>query len=108
MLQSIPQLANILLLIMLVYSMFAVVFVSSYGTVKYGYRLGPTLNFKDFGSAITACYQLITGDEWMDVMADCAVQPPFCTPRFSREADPYYDGPELSFGDCGSEISRPW
>ena len=108
MLQSIPQLANILLLIMLVYSMFAVVFVSSYGTVKYGYRLGPTLNFGDYGSAITACYQLITGDEWMDVMTDCAVQPPFCTPLFNKSADPYYDGPELSFGDCGSEISRPW
>lgn len=46
MLQSIPQLANILVLILLVYSMFAVVFVSSYGTVKYGYRYGPTLNFK--------------------------------------------------------------
>jgi len=58
MLQSIPQLANILLLILLVYSMFAVVFVSSYGTVKYGYRLGPTLNFENFGDAIFACYQV--------------------------------------------------
>lgn len=39
------QLFNILLLLFLVYSMFAVVAVQAYGTTKYGYRTGPTANF---------------------------------------------------------------
>ena len=52
---------------------------------------------------------MITGDEWMDVMADCAVTVPYCTTRFNKEfGGPGYTGPELSYGDCGSEIARPW
>lgn len=103
---SISQLANILLLLFLVYSMFAVVAVQLFGNTKFGRRLGPTANFQDYGFAMATIYQIVTGDEWFDLMYDCEVAPPSCTLLFSSDYDPYYTGPTYSFGDCGSSAAR--
>ena len=37
-------------------------------------------------------YQILVGEEWQDLMAECSIEPPFCTKQF--------DG--YSFGDCGN------
>mmetsp|Transcript_42872 Transcript_42872/g.135198 ORF Transcript_42872/g.135198 Transcript_42872/m.135198 type:complete len:1863 (-) Transcript_42872:2108-7696(-) len=97
-LQSIKQLLNIVVLLFLVYSMFAVVFVQVFGVVKYGSRIGPTANFETFPVALQTIFQLVTGDEWQSMMVDCQVSPPACTLQFEGK----------SFGDCGSSLSFPW
>eukprot|EP00960_Hanusia_phi_P041224 754897-Hanusia_phi.AAC.1 len=97
-LQSMQQLLNIVILLFLVYSMFAVVFVQVFGVVKYGSRIGPTANFETFPIALQTIFQLVTGDEWQSMMVDCQVQPPACTEKFQGK----------SFGDCGSTFAFPW
>eukprot|EP00961_Rhodomonas_salina_P035708 480217-Rhodomonas_salina.2 len=56
-----PQLFNIFLLVVLVYSIFAAVAVQLFGVTKYGRRLGPTANFDTWGQAMQTCYQMLTG-----------------------------------------------
>eukprot|EP00281_Chroomonas_sp_CCMP1168_P016681 CAMPEP_0206214046 /NCGR_PEP_ID=MMETSP0047_2-20121206/1454_1 /ASSEMBLY_ACC=CAM_ASM_000192 /TAXON_ID=195065 /ORGANISM="Chroomonas mesostigmatica_cf, Strain CCMP1168" /LENGTH=307 /DNA_ID=CAMNT_0053636251 /DNA_START=47 /DNA_END=966 /DNA_ORIENTATION=+ len=94
-----------MLLLFLVYSMFAVVAVQAYGATKFGTRLGPTANFVDWSNAMLAIVQLVTGDEFTDLMDDCSVMPPACTPIFNSANVYGWDGPEYSFGDCGNQYA---
>jgi len=104
---SIPQLVNIAGLLLMFWSMFAIVFVQLYSTTKFGSRLGPTANFQNYPSSLVAVYQMVTGDEWMMLMNDCAVVWPECTPIFSEQfPEYYYQGPEYTFGDCGNEYAH--
>ncbi len=103
--ETIPQMANIAILIFLVYSMFAVVGVQLFATTRFGQRLGPTAALDDFGSAFLLIWQIITGDEWMIIMKDLSVRPPFCTAVFTTKYEPGYQGPNRSWGDCGSSLS---
>jgi hypothetical protein len=98
---SMMQLANILLLLFLVFSIFAVVGVQLFGTTKFGRRLGPTASFQTYGHAMATTYQMVTGDKWMDITYDCEVQPPECMLKFSSEYDPDYEGKNYDWGDCG-------
>ena len=96
-----PQLSNVVLLLFLVYSMFAVAGFSLFETTRFGVRLGPTGKFRGYLSSILLIWQIITGDEWMILMKDCAVRPPYCTQQFTIEFEPTYQGPARSWGDCG-------
>ena len=49
----IPKLANVIVLVMLVYTIIAAVAVQWFGAVKYGSMLGPSVNFETF---IQVCY----------------------------------------------------
>lgn len=107
-----PQLANILLLLILVYTMFAIVFMNLFATTRYGQRAGPTANFDDFVHAIATIYQIITGDEWDTLMYDYSVEHPFCTELFGGKGNGDVYGweewgafPNLSWGDCGSSLA---
>lgn len=102
--KCLPQLANIMILLLLVYSMFSVLGANMFSATKYGLRLGPTANFNSWTSSIITAYQIVTGDEWMMIMDDCSVVPPMCTPIFDSTVHGY-NGPDMSFGDCGSEFS---
>lgn len=96
---SLKQVANVLVVIFLVMSVFAVVGVSSYGTTKFGDRLSTQANFRSYPWAMMTLFQIMFGEEWHVLMDDCLVQPPYCTKRF------VVDGKELSYGDCGSSFA---
>eukprot|EP00960_Hanusia_phi_P035947 752049-Hanusia_phi.AAC.4 len=102
-----PQLANIVLLLVLVYSIFAVSFVQMFGTTRNGVRLGPTASFFDYGSSLMTILQIVTGDEWQELVKDCAVQPPYCTAVFDDSVHGWSEWKPftLSFGDCGQSYS---
>jgi len=106
---TVPQLANILLLLTLVYSMFSVVAVQGFSTTKYGTRLSHTANFADFPAAMLTVIQLVTGDEWQDIMLDCQVVPPACTLLFDKSVYGWEEWglPEYEFGDCGQSTMAP-
>ncbi len=106
MVASVSQLINILLLLGLVYAMFAAVAVQCFGTTKHGFRMGPTANFDTWSNAMMTIAQIITGDEWMDILYDCSVEYPSCTRQFSRDHVHGWTGADLSFGDCGSAYAR--
>ena len=90
---TLPQLGNVMILLALVYSMFAVLGVQLFATTKLGLRMGPTANFFDFFNGIKTIWSIITGDEWMILLADCAVQAPSCTAVVEGKA----------WNDCGSK-----
>jgi hypothetical protein len=92
---SVPQVANIFVILFLALSIFAIIVVSTYGTTKSGFRLSPTASFATFPNAMLTLYQMMFGDEWMEIMDDCRVQYPECTPVF----------PGHTYGDCGSSFA---
>jgi len=104
MLACIPRAFSILFLLFIVYSMFALFAVASFGTTRYGIRIGPTANFETYARSIVTSYQLVTGDEWQDMMYDLRVQPPSCTKLFTADVHGMSDY-NYSFGDCGSSFS---
>ena len=103
---SLPQLVNIGVLLLLAYSVVAVMLVQLYGMTKFGFRIGGTAGFYDYPHALYTIYQIVTGDEWMTMMSDCSVQWPECTRSFDEENVPGWNawqgGPfTSSVSDCG-------
>ena len=82
--QVAPQLSNVVLLLFLVYSMFASAGTQLFSTTRFGARLGPTAAFSSYIRSLVLVYQIITGDEWNILMVDCSVQPPACTEKFTK------------------------
>jgi hypothetical protein len=93
---SIRQVLPVLLVLALGMSIFSVIGVAFFGTVKFGIRLGPQANFQTFTAALMTCFQILFGDEWQDLVEDTAILPPYCTANFIA-----LDGRVLSYGDCG-------
>ncbi len=91
---TLPQLINVCGLLFLVMYSTAALGVALYSETRFQDKLGPAANFRDFAQAMRVIYQVLVGEEWMDLMADCSIEPPLCTPQF--------DG--YTFGDCGSGI----
>lgn len=110
----VPQLLNIILLLFLVYSMFAVVGMENFGVTKYGWRLGPTANYYSYSSSMFTIFQIITGDDWHEMQGDLQVIAPACTQQFNADyvygwhdsaGWDKYRAEGYSFGDCGSEYA---
>lgn len=55
---------------------------------KNGQRLGGTAEFYQNYEALYTIFQIVTGDEWHVLMADCSVQWPECTLNFDEENVP--------------------
>ena len=115
---SLPDLINILGLCSLFTVMFAAVFMQLFSTTRSGarmeggkvHRTSKTASFDTFSDAMKTLFQMVIGDEWMILMDDNGVEFPFCTPRFAKSSDPsdamyYYEGPDYSWGDCGSSAA---
>ena len=95
MVKTLPQLGNVVILVALVYSMCAVLGVQLFATTRRGLRLGPTANFDSFAPAFLTVWQVVTEGEWMILMADCSVEPPYCTEVVNGK----------EWNDCGSGVS---
>lgn len=88
---SMPQLINVAGVLFLIMFTSASLGVALYSETKFQAKLGPAANFRTFPEALKVIYQIFTGEEWQDLMAECSIQPPFCTMTFEG----------FSFGDCG-------
>jgi hypothetical protein len=102
-----PALANILVLLVLIYSIFAVFFTQIFGLVKYGERLGNTAHFYSFGWSVFTIYQIVTGDAWELLLSDSSVEWPRCTRMFNEENVPGWTawrGEPLKMTDCGGQF----
>lgn len=107
---SIVQIGNVILLMLVVFTMFAILLVNFVGTVRegipgprYGGRIGSPKsawpanppNFSSSFRAVVVLFQIVQGDDWHLMMYDSMVAPPYCTPEFEG----------LSYGDCGIPFS---
>jgi voltage-dependent calcium channel L type alpha-1F len=102
------EFVNILVLLWLVYSIFAVLFIQSFGLVKYGERLGNTAQFYTYGSALWTIFQIVGGDAWELMMSDCSVEWPRCTLAFNEEnvnGWTAWKGKPMNYlTDCGDQL----
>ena len=89
---SMPQLVNVMGILFLVMFSLACLGISLYSETRFQGKLGPHANFRTWENAMKVLYQILVGEEWQDLMAECSIEPPFCTKQF--------DG--YSFGDCGN------
>lgn len=83
---SVKQVLPVILVLALGMSIFAVVGVAFFGTVKMGKRMGTQANFQRFGSAFMTLFQVLFGDEWHLLMEDCSLRPPYCTQVSQKSA----------------------
>jgi hypothetical protein len=91
-----PQLGNVIGLLLIGMYFFTVLGNSWFGQTRGGKRLGRTSNFSSFTESAHTIFQLLfTGDDWHILMRDCMVQPPYCT------ADLH----SISSSDCGSPFA---
>eukprot|EP01059_Diplonema_ambulator_P000573 TRINITY_DN10472_c0_g1_i4.p1 TRINITY_DN10472_c0_g1~~TRINITY_DN10472_c0_g1_i4.p1 ORF type:complete len:1774 (+),score=510.75 TRINITY_DN10472_c0_g1_i4:1889-7210(+) len=92
-LYALPPLFNIGLLLMCVFFVFGVLGVDLFGELSL--QLNPDLNrdmnFRNLPEAFLLLFQISTGESWLDAMAGCRVQPPYCHE-----------------GKCGSEVAVPY
>jgi len=61
--------------------------------VRSGKVINDRWNFEDPISGMMLLFRAATGDAWFDAIADCAVQPPFCTLKT--------DELDIEYSDCG-------
>jgi hypothetical protein len=109
---ALPQLINIVVVLLLIYSMAAIMLVQTFGMTKHGNRTGATAGFYNYPQALYTIYQIVSGDEWHDIMSDHSVQWPECTRSFDEENIPGWNAWRgfaftLVVTDCGlpKEIS---
>jgi hypothetical protein len=69
---SIPSLANVFGLLMLIFFMFAVSGNFLFGSVKKGDVIGELKNFGDFTSSFILMFAVSTGEDWNKIMFDCS------------------------------------
>lgn len=68
---AIPQLLNVLLLMMIFMFIFAVLGVYLFRGITEGeIDINEFHNFKNFGFALMLCLRMITGENWPDIMSD--------------------------------------
>jgi len=70
---SIPALANVFALLILIYFMLAVLANFQFNQITEGEVIDPDYkNFKDFYSSFILLFALSTGEDWNKVMFDCS------------------------------------
>ena len=71
-LQAIPALLNVGGLLFLFLYLYAVGAVYLFSTVKLQSALNENANFQSFGLALLTLFRMSTGENWNDIMEDCA------------------------------------
>ncbi len=95
---SLPALANICLLVLLIMWIFAVIGVAQFGDLKEGVAISTqasACSFHGFVPSIITLFNLLVGENWDNILDEASIEYPYCT-----KSDPNAS-PEV-FGDCGS------
>jgi len=91
---SLPALANISAIFLIVLFLFSVLGMQLFGSVKHGEFLNDDANFCYFGSAAMTMFRSATGESWNGIMHDAMVTPE--------------QGCSEEKGDCGSWLAIPF
>ena len=68
---TIPALANISLLLALLFFIYAILGMQIFGRVALGTALSRHYNFRDFGNSLLTLMRMMTGEGWQEIMYDC-------------------------------------
>jgi len=95
---SLPQLANIAMLLLLCLFIFAVMGVQMFATVAFQDAYNEHANFQNFGVAILTLMRSTTGENWNGIMYSMAENVEHCV--MNPEWDPLLCGMEGSIDEC--------
>jgi hypothetical protein len=90
----VPKLGNVLVLVVLFYSIIAAIAVHWFGMIRNGYIIGPSVNVETFVQAGYLCFSCAFGGEWHLILRDLMVSSPECSP----------EGPGVAYSDCGNSF----
>ena len=95
---SIPQLGNVLGIILLLIFIYTVFGMHVFANVSRGPFLDDHANFDSFGASLETMFRAATGESYNGIMHDLMVQPPYCSPgNVTHPLD----------GNCGSPMIAP-
>ena len=72
---SITPLSNVIILLLLIYFMFAILGNFLFSDVKQGDGMGDFVNFRTFDEAFLLLFSISTGENWPIIMMDCSRTP---------------------------------
>jgi len=75
---SMPALANVALLMLLLFFVYACMGMSLFGKVKHGEFINIHANFETFPRAMLVLIRMATGESWNGIMHDAMISTPFC------------------------------
>eukprot|EP00949_MAST-11_sp_MAST-11-sp1_P001842 g1842.t1 len=77
--KSIPAMMNVTALFVLLLYVFAVLGMQLFSLVRKGPFLDAKANFSTFEESLLTLFQIVAGENWIDIMRDCSVALPRCT-----------------------------
>ena len=92
---TIPALANISLLLALLFFIYAILGTQVFGRLAYGEALNRHANFKTFGNSLSTLLRTLTGEGWQEIMYDCMNK---------KNCDPSFD---CAIGTCCGTDAAP-
>ena len=75
---SMPSLANVGVILILLYFIFAIIGMNLFNGIKYGNYLNEDANFDTFGASFNTLFRCSTGESYNAIMYDTMIQPPYC------------------------------
>ncbi|KAG9307249.1 hypothetical protein G9A89_017077 [Geosiphon pyriformis] len=91
---SLPSIFNLFAVWFVVFCVYDIMFMETFGLTKYGSTATRHVNFRNFQNSFITLARMSTGEGWNTIMHDYAIEAPFCV-----------DSPSYFHSDCGS---KPW
>ncbi|RKP26695.1 Ion transport protein-domain-containing protein [Syncephalis pseudoplumigaleata] len=88
---SVPSIINIMTVLLLVFVVYAILFMEIFGLTRFGHYTNSHANFREFDNTLLLLLRMTTGENWNFVMHDMMLESPQCV-----SAANYLDT------DCGS------
>lgn len=75
---ALPQVANVMTLLMLVFFIYAVIGMNLFSSVRLNGGLNDHANFRTFGSSFLMLFRMATGESYNEIMHNLQISEPYC------------------------------
>ncbi|KAI9598651.1 Ion transport protein-domain-containing protein [Syncephalis fuscata] len=75
---SVPSIINIMTVLLLVFIVYAILFMEIFALTRYGRYTNSHANFQEFGNTLLLLLRMTTGENWNYVMHDMMTEGPYC------------------------------
>ena len=86
---SVPLMAHIIIMWILIYFTAAVIGMNMFSGIKHGEYLNDKANFDDFSMALVTLWRCSTGEGYNTILKDLQVQPPYCDDQVVNNCGSY-------------------
>jgi hypothetical protein len=75
---ALPQVTNVMTLLLLAFFIFAVIGMNLFATIRFNGGLNEHANFTTFGKSMLLLFRMATGESYNEIMHNLRLQPPYC------------------------------